>query len=300
MGTPQFSVPTLERLLADRQFEVVAVYTREPKIANRGHKLTNSPIHQVALKHGLKVLTPKTLRDSEIQKEFKNFNADAAVVVAYGLILPTEILQGTKFGCVNIHPSLLPKWRGAAPIQRTIMNGDKETAMTIIKMDEGLDSGDMICQEKFALNGDETYQSLAEKFSVMGAEILIKCLKKIDQEGGIKNALKQDDSASTYAHKIEKSECLIDWKLSAEEISQKIRGLSGSLSAYFEYGGEKIKIFSARILPAENAHLANPGDIFEEKFLIKCGDRKLLQPLILQRPGKNAMSIDDFLRGRRG
>ena len=153
MGTPQFSCPTLEKLIADPDFEIVAVYTREPQIAGRGHKLTNSPIHQLALQHGLKVVTPKTLRSVDAQKELADLNAEAAVVVAYGLILPQEILDAPKLGCLNIHPSLLPRWRGAAPIQRPLMEGDAETGITIIKMDKGLDSGDMVFQEKFSFHG---------------------------------------------------------------------------------------------------------------------------------------------------
>ncbi len=169
MGTPDFACPTLEKLIADKEFEIVAVYTREPQIAGRGHKLQNSPIHELALKYGLKVITPKTLRNAEAQKEFHDLKADAAVVVAYGLILPQEILNATKLGCINIHPSLLPRWRGAAPIQRTIMAGDKETGINIIKMDAGIDSGDVIYSEKFLLSGKENYTDLAEKLSVMGA-----------------------------------------------------------------------------------------------------------------------------------
>jgi methionyl-tRNA formyltransferase len=156
----------MEKLIENKEFEIVAVYSREPQIAGRGHKLTNSAIHNLALKNNLKVRTPKTLRDGAVQEEFKNFNADAAVVVAYGLILPQEILSGTKYGCYNIHPSLLPKWRGAAPIQRTLMAGDTETSVDIIKMDKGLDSGDIVAREIVKLNGDETYSDLAPRRAI--------------------------------------------------------------------------------------------------------------------------------------
>lgn len=293
MGTPQFACPTLEKLIADPAFEIVAVYTREPQIAGRGHKLTNSPIHQLALQHGLKVVTPKTLRNAEAQKEFSEFNADAAVVVAYGLILPQEILAAPKLGCLNIHPSLLPRWRGAAPIQRPIMEGDRETGITIIKMDKGLDSGDMIISEKFSLAGNETYKDLAEKLSQMGAEILVTTLKNL-RDGKV-NLTKQDETLVTYAKKIEKAECEINWQDSAVEIERKIRGLNGSLEAFFMHNGEKIKIFAAEILD-ENSRENLPGKILDDKLAIQCG-KGVIRPMILQRPGKKPMVLKEFLLG---
>lgn len=293
MGTPEFSCPTLNKLIADPDFEIVAVYTREPQIAGRGHKLTNSPIHQLALEQGLKVITPKTLRNLESQKEFLDLQADAAVVVAYGLILPQEIIDGTKLGCINIHPSLLPRWRGAAPIQRPIMTGDSETGITIIKMDKGVDSGDMIAQEKFALDGTETYKNLAEKLSAMGAEILLQTLKNLRDEKVV--LTKQDSSLSTYAKKIEKSECEINWQDSAEEIERKIRGLNGSLEAHFIHNGEKIKIFAAEILD-KNSCEKTAGEFLDEKLSIQCG-RGIIRPSILQRQGKKPMLLEEFLRG---
>lgn len=293
MGTPAFSCPTLEKLIADKEFEIVAVYTREPQIAGRGHKITNSAIHNLALKHNLKVITPKTLKSAELQKEFIDLKADVAVVVAYGLILPEAIIQGTKFGCINIHPSLLPRWRGASPIQRTLMAGDKETAMTIIKMDNGVDSGDIICQEKFSLTKTDNYKNLAEKFSHMGADILVKTLKNV-RDGNF-TLSKQDSSLSTYAKKIEKEECLIDWNLSATQIDQKIRGLCGCLEAYFYYDEEKIKVFAAEI-SEENSNEENIGKILDEEFWIGCKKGKI-RPTIIQRPGKNPVTINEFLRG---
>ncbi|NBV05845.1 MAG: methionyl-tRNA formyltransferase [Proteobacteria bacterium] len=295
MGTPQFSCPTLEKLIADPNFKIVAVYTREPQIAGRGHKLQNSPIHNLALQHGLKVITPKTLKTAEAQKEFSDFKADVAVVVAYGLLLPQEILDGTKFGCFNIHPSLLPKWRGASPIQRPILEGDTETGVTIIKMDKGLDSGDMVCQEKFSLDGSETYKSLVEKLSVIGAEILLKSLNNL-REGKIV-LTKQDNALTTYAKKIEKSECEIDWNKSAKEIERKIRGLNGSLEAHFILNGEKIKIFAAEILD-ENSSEKEAGEILDNQLAIQCG-KGIIRPLILQRQGKKPMPLKEFLLGLR-
>lgn len=296
MGTPEFSCPTLEKLIADSTFEIVAVYTREPQIAGRGHKLQNSPIHNLALQHGLNVVTPKTLRSLDAQKQFSDFNADVAVVVAYGLILPQEILDGTKLGCINIHPSLLPRWRGAAPIQRPIMEGDLETGITIIKMDRGLDSGDMIYQEKFNLDGTETYKNLAEKLSQMGAEILLKTLKNLRDGNAVLS--KQDDALTCYAKKIDKAECEIDWTKSATEIERKIRGLNGSIEAYFTHNGEKIKIFAAEILD-QNSSENEAGKILDNQFSIQCG-KGVIKPLVLQRAGKKPMALKEFLLGMKG
>jgi methionyl-tRNA formyltransferase len=293
MGTPKFACPTLQKLIDDANFEVVAVYTREPQIAGRGHKLQNSPIHELALKSDIKVFTPKTLRNAEIQKEFLELKADAAVVVAYGLILPQEILSGTRLGCFNIHPSLLPKWRGAAPIQRTIMNGDKETAICIIKMDAGLDSGNIVAQENYSLKGNETYGELEEKFAENGAEILIKTLQNL-RDGKVKE-IQQNHALTTYAKKIEKAECEIDWQKSVEEIEQKIRALNGSLGAYFLYDDEKIKIFTAEIL-SKNSSTDEAGKILDENFSIQCG-QGVIKPLILQRQGKKPMTCEELLRG---
>lgn len=289
MGTPEFACPTLKKLLIDPKFEIVAVYSREPQIAGRGHKLQNSPIHNLALQHGLKIITPKTLRGAEVQKEFSAFNADAAVVVAYGLILPQEILDGTKSGCFNIHPSLLPRWRGAAPIQRTIMAGDQETAVCVIKMDKGLDSGEIVAKQNYKLSGTETYAELEKEFSEIGAEILAKSLK------GDLRGTKQDEDGLTYAKKLEKSECEINWKKSAEEIDCHIRGLSGSLGAFFMLGEEKIKIFSAEILD-KNSCENTAGEISESDFSIQCG-MGIIRPLNLQRQGKKAMLVEEFLLG---
>ncbi len=295
MGTPIFSCSTLEKLVFDSQFEVVGVYTKEPQISGRGQKLQNSPIHDLALKHNLKIFTPKTLRDSSVQKEFFNLGADVAVVVAYGLLLPQEILDAPKFGCFNIHPSLLPKWRGAAPIQRPIIEGDKKTGITIIKMDKGLDSGDMIYQESFDLDGSENSATLSKKLSDMGAEIMLKTLKKLAV--GNVEFIKQDDSQTTYAKKIEKSECEIDWQKSAEEIERKIRGLNGFLGAYFLHNEEKIKIFSAEILDRDS-NKNEAGKILDDKMSIQCG-RGIIRPLILQRQGKKPMELSEFLLGFR-
>lgn len=294
MGTPNFALPTLKKLIADKNFEIVAVYTREPKIAGRGHKMQNSPIHNLALENNLKVFTPKTLKNIEAKNEFVNLKADAAVVVAYGLILPQEIIDGTKKGCFNIHPSLLPRWRGAAPIQRTIMSGDEKTAVCIMKMDAGLDSGNVVLQKDFALSGMENYFELEEKFAEIGAEMMIEVLQNAHDDK--LQETKQDEALVTYAKKLEKSECEIDFKKSAKETDAIIRGLNGSLGAYFNFNGEKIKIFSCEIVDENLA--GEPGKILNDEFHIQCA-QGVIRPLVLQRSGKNKVAIKEFLLGLR-
>jgi methionyl-tRNA formyltransferase len=291
MGTPNFAVPALQKIIDDKNFEIVAIYTKEPQIAGRGHKLQNSHIHNLALQNNFPVFTPKTLKSPETQKEFVDLKADIAVVVAYGLLLPKEILQAPKFGCINIHPSLLPKWRGAAPIQRTIMNGDLETGVDIILMDEGLDSGDILAEEKISLDNEINYQELAEKLSQIGANLLVKTLKNISQ---IK-PIKQDHSKTIYAQKLSKEEFKIDWNFSAQQIHNKIRGLSGCGSAYFEINGEKIKIHQAKIID-NDSHNYPAGKIIDDKLTIAC-KTGLIQPQILQRAGKNKMFLSEFIKG---
>lgn len=293
MGTSDFSCPPLKKLISNSNFEIVAVYTKEPQIAGRGHKLKNSPIHDLALKHGLKVITPRNFKSEESKKEFADLRADVAVVVSYGLILPQDILDSTKFGFANIHPSILPKYRGAAPLQRTIMSGDKETGVAIIKMDAGIDSGDVIIQNKIQLDESENFLTLSEKLSRIGSEILIESLDKIKNQTAI--LIKQDNALATYAKKIDKSECKINFQESAKNIERKIRALVGSGDAYFEINGEKIKIFSAQIID-KNSTENEVGKILNDEFFIQCGEG-IIKPSILQRQGKNKVAIDEFLRG---
>lgn len=292
MGTPDFACPALEKLISNKNFEVVAVYCRPPQIAGRGHKITNSPIHNLALKHNIKVITPRTLKDEKIQEEFKNFNADAAVIVAYGLILPKIILESTKFGCINIHPSLLPKWRGPSPIQYSLLNGDKKTGICIIKMDEGIDSGDILAKIEFDVAENDNYANLAPKMAVLGANLLEKTL--LNLEKGKIEPVKQNHDLASFSKKIMKEDARIDWNLSAEEINRKIRAFSGSLTAYFEYRGEKIKVFEAEVVFEDREKKL--GEIIDKSFLIQCG-KGCIRPLVLQREGKKPMRIEEFLLG---
>ena len=296
MGTPEFACPTLQKLLLDPSFEIVAVYTREPQIAGRGHKLTNSPIHELALKHDLRVITPKTLRNEKVQQEFRELNADAAVVVAYGLILPTEILSATKFGCINLHPSLLPRWRGPSPIQYTFFGGDEEIGVTIIQMDAGIDSGDMIMQQKFPLQKSDNYGNLAPKLAQLGADMIAQSLKNLQAHKVV--AIKQNEALATFSKKLKKEESKIDWDLSAEEILRKIRGLSGSLTAYFEFNGEMVKIYDAEIIAGNP--LGKPSEALidhaNNQILIQCA-KDQIKPLILQKAGKKVVTSKEFLNG---
>lgn len=293
MGTPEFSCLPLQNLINNKEFEIVSVYTREPTFANRGQKITKSPIHNLALENNIKVITPKTLRNLEIQQEFQSFQADIVVVVAYGLILPKEILQMPKFGCINIHPSLLPKWRGASPIQRPIMNGEKETAVAIIKMEEGLDSGDIINEEIVKILENDDFTSLSKKLSEIGSKLLIKTLNQI-KNNEVKYK-KQNHNLATYAKKIEKLECKIDWQNSAETILNQIRALKGTLCAYFEHNGEKIKIHEAEIISLDDKSF-EAGKIIDKNLTIQCGLGQI-RPKIIQRAGKKPMNLKEFLLG---
>lgn len=293
MGTPEFACPSLEAIIKDPGMELVAIYTKEPKIAGRGHKITNTPIHNLAIKHNLKTLTPKTLKTPEEQKTFQDLNPDLAIVVAYGLILPPEILSTPKHGCINIHPSLLPKWRGAAPMQRTIMNGDSETAMTIIKMNEHLDSGDILYQEPMTLKQNITYKSLEKTMSQKGATLITKiakdfCLGKITPK-------KQDDNRATYAKKITKEECKIDFNKPAQQVINQINGLSGSLGAYLIHNDEKIKILAADLID-QNSKEGEVGQVLDGQFYIQC-QQGIIQPCLVQRTGKRIVTLKDFLLG---
>lgn len=294
MGTSDFGIPTLQKLLASNDHEILAVYTKEPSIGGRGNKLQISPIHDFASKNNLKIFTPKTLRESSIQDEFKNLNPEIAIVISYGLILPKEILDIPKFGCFNVHPSKLPLYRGSAPLQRSIINGEKDSAVCVIKMDLGVDSGDIVNQENFEIFDNENYQDISKKTAEIGAFLINKTLNQI-YDNSIK-FYKQNDELATFAKKIEKSECLINWNKSCEEIFNKIRGLNGNLDAHFNYNNEKIKILECSFYKNENIDKKLIGTIFDKDFSIVCADG-IIKPKILQKQGKNPLKIHEFLNG---
>lgn len=288
MGTPEFSVPTLKELYQHHQ--IVAVYTQAPKPAGRGHKETLSPVHILANQLNIPVYTPKTLRNEQAKAEFAAIEADLAVVIAYGLILPKEVLQAHKYGCINIHPSMLPFYRGAAPMQRTIEAMEEETAMCIMQMDEGVDTGDILHMEKIKLREDITYPELAENMAILGAKNLLEVLKNID----IITSVKQPVEGS-YASKITKEEGELDWNESAKILAAKVRAFSPWPGTYFFANGEKIKVLKATYNELE--HTFNPGEIIDEKNLIIACRSGVFKPLILQRPGKNPIAVEEFMRG---
>ena len=302
MGTSQFAVPTLNRLLENRQHEIIAVYTRAPKPAGRGNNLSLSPIHQIALEHNLPIFTPATLNNKESQQEFIKLNADIAIVVSYGLILPEEIIKSPKYQCLNLHPSQLPRWRGASPMQRTIINGDNQTAVMVIKMAKELDSGEIVNSYHLPLEGNETYQNLSEKLSEIGAELMLSTINNLETR--VENnfyhlAIKQNDTMAKYAHKIEKSETKINWEEEAQIIENKIRGLNGYIESYFTIDNEKIKVFSAEIIKnidLEKYKSTPYGSIIDSQLTIFCKNGAI-RPLILQKSGKKILTIKEFLLG---
>lgn len=297
MGTPEFAVPALQKLLDNKKVEIVAIYTKEPKMAGRGKKIVKSKIHELALKHNIEVFTPKNFKEQSTVETFQNLKADLALVVAYGLILPKIIIESTKFGIINIHPSILPKYRGATPIQSTLFASDNEIGVSIIKMDEGIDSGDIILQEKFPISESDNYANLAPKLAEIGAEMAQRALFLLFE--GKAKLTKQDDEKSSLSKKIEKNDAKIDFNTNAQEIFNKIRALSGFMTAFFEFKDEKIKIFDSKIIKEaqiQDYEKFKIGEIVNQDFVIKC-QKEAIQPLILQRSGKNPVKIDDFLRG---
>ena len=293
MGTPDFAVPTL-RALAERGHEIVSVYTREAKPAGRGMKLQPTPVEQEARKLGIPVLTPKTLRTAEAAAEFAAFQADAAVVVAYGMILPQAILDAPKFGCFNLHGSLLPRWRGAAPINRAIMAGDAESGVMVMKMDVGLDTGDVAMTARLPITDTMTAVDLHDALAPLGATLMADAMAALER--GELSFVKQSEDGVTYAAKIDKAEARIDWSKPAAEVLRHIHGLSPFPGAWCELpiDGEPVRIKLLRCEAARGA--GEPGALLGDDLTIACGDGAL-RVLQLQRAGKQPMSAEQFLRG---
>jgi methionyl-tRNA formyltransferase len=289
MGTPDFAVPTLVAL-AEAGHEIAAVYTRAPKPAGRGMELQPTPVEREARRLGLNVYTPKTLKDETAQAEFRALNVDAAVVVAYGLILPQPILQAPRLGCFNVHASLLPRWRGAAPINRAIMAGDAESGVTIMQMDEGLDTGAMAIAERVAIQADMTAGDLHDLLARLGADLMPRALAALER--GSLAFTPQPETGVSYATKISKDETRIAWSKPAQQVHDHIRGLSPFPGAWFELGGVRIK--ALRSTRGEGS--GPPGSVLDDYLTIACGDGavRLIQ---VQRAGKQPMQAEDFLRG---
>ncbi len=288
MGTPDFAVKALEALAA--RHEVVCVYTREPQEAGRGKKLTKSPVHEFAEAHGILVRTPKTLRSAEAQAELKALQADISVVAAYGLILPQAVIEAFPLGCINIHGSLLPRWRGAAPIQRAIEAGDNESGITIMKVVEKLDAGDMLLKGLVPITAETTGETLHDAMAGLGAELIVKALDNWQNL----HAEPQDERLVTYAAKIDKAESRLDFSMPAEVLERKIRAFNPYPAVYFEYGGERYKILRAKVVDESG----EAGAILDGagRLVIACGD-KALEVTEIQRQGKKKMPTEELLRG---
>jgi methionyl-tRNA formyltransferase len=292
MGTPMFSVAILKSLYQNG-YPVTCVYTQPPQRSKRGQKVNKSPVQGISETLNIEFRAPETLKDNQEEYEFiKNHEADLAVVVAYGQIIPKNILSLTKKGFINIHASLLPKWRGAAPIQRSIMNLDKETGISMMRINEELDSGAVSNQYKLEI-GDENAEEISEKLSLLAAE---KILDEIDNVLDDKaNFIEQDHSKATYAPKIDKSEGRINWNEKAEQILGKVNGLYPVPGAWFNFAGERYKILKSKIGNA----VGKVGEVTSDELEIICGDNKSLKILEIQRQGKRVQSINEFMLGSR-
>lgn len=295
MGTPDFSVGTLEALV-EAGHEVVLAVTQPDKPKGRGKEMQFTPVKECALRHGIPVFQPKKVRDPECVEELKKYQADVCVVIAFGQILPKEILEMTPYGCINVHASLLPSYRGAAPIQWAVIRGEKISGVTTMQMDEGLDTGDMLEKTEIILDEKETGGSLHDKLAEAGAKLCVHTLEKLVQ--GDLTPQKQGESPTEYARMLDKKLGDINWEQSAVEIERLIRGLNPWPSAYTDWNGKTMKIWEADAVPGENTEKA-PGtitDVTKDDFAVQTGDGQL-RVRALQIPGKKRMEADAFLRG---
>ncbi len=293
MGTPDFAIPTLSELVAAGH-DIVAVYTQPPRPAGRGYDVKPSPVHQFADQLNLPVRHPSSLKGSAEQQEFIELELDAAIIAAYGLILPKAILDAPRWGCLNVHASLLPRWRGAAPIQRAIMAGDAATGITIMQMDEGLDTGDIFLAEQILITGETTAGSLHDELARLGADLLPRALAALSR--GSLVSTPQIEADATYAKKINKSESRIDWKRPAREVDCLIRGLAPSPGAWFEIEtvGKRTRVKVLRAQPVDRP--GTPGTLVDDALTVACGTGALAL-VSLQREGKKIMTADEFVRG---
>jgi methionyl-tRNA formyltransferase len=290
LGTPDFAVPTLVEL-ASRGHEIVAAYTRAPAAAGRGMGERRSPVHMAAADLGIPVLHPPSLQGEQATETFHAHDADVAVVVAYGLLLPKRILEAPRHGCLNLHASLLPRWRGAAPIARAIMAGDKETGVMVMRMDEGLDTGPVALAERVAIGADTTAGDLHDQLKRIGADLMARAIAALER--GALQFKPQPPQGATYAKKIAKSETKIDWSRPAAEVHNHIRGLSPFPGAWFEAGGGlRVKVLRSTLADVHG----RPGEVLDDALTVACGEAAV-RLLELQRAGAKPMSADEFLRG---
>jgi methionyl-tRNA formyltransferase len=293
MGTPDFAVPTLVEIVG-RGHDVVAVYTRAPKPAGRGMEPRPSPVEREARRFGLPVATPPGVRSSEVEAVIRAQRADAAIVVAYGLILPKPVLQAFPLGAFNLHASLLPRWRGAAPINRAIMAGDAATGVMVMKMDEGLDTGPVAMAERVPIAPDAIAGDLHDQLACLGADLMVRALGALER--GSLTLTPQPEAGVTYARKLGKDETRIDWSRPWKEVHDHIRGLSPFPGAWFEIPGERtpVRVKALRTTRGEGA--GAPGTVLDDRLTVACGDGAV-RLLELQRAGRQAMQADEFLRG---
>lgn len=288
MGTPEFAVPILDSI-KNSKHKILTVYTNPPKKSNRGQKINLSPIHIYANEAKIKVRNPKILNADEV-RYIESLKADLAVVVAYGKILPTEILKLDNLLFLNIHASLLPRWRGAAPIQRAIMNMDKETGISIMKITHKLDAGPVMLKEKMIIEKNDNFSSLSKKLSILASKLILSSLNIVEKK--TVNFIDQDETMVTYAKKINKEELKINWKDSARALVAKINGLSTSPGVWFKHNNVRIKIIKA----LENEKSGSSGEILDENLTVACG-KNSIKILTVQKEGKNIMDTKEFLKG---
>ena len=286
MGSPDFAVPTLDALV-DAGHEVVAAYTQPPRPAGRGKSKRPTPVEERAGELGIEVRSPKSLKGEAEQEAFAELEADVAVVAAYGLILPQPILDAPMLGCLNVHGSLLPRWRGAAPVQRAIMAGDEATGVTIMQMEAGLDTGPMLLKRALEIE-DKNAAQLTEELAKLGAVMMVEVLADLPEF----EPIEQPEDGVTYAAKISKEEARIDWSRPAAELVRQVQGLAPFPGAWFEANGERIKLLAAEITTSHGA----PGEVIDDRLTIGCGNGAL-RPTQVQRAGKGTMSAEELLRG---
>ena len=296
MGTPDFAVPTLARLI-ESAHEIVAVYTQPPRPYGRGYGVRQSAVHLYAEERGLKVFTPPNFKDFEDLEKFEALELDCAVVIAYGLILPRSILEAPRLGCLNVHASLLPRWRGAAPIQRALMAGDSDTGITIMKIEEKLDAGPIYMQLSTPISERTTSGDLHQRLAEMGAKALLEVVNRLDKEE--LSPTSQNDEAATHAPKILTAEERLDWRKPSSELNRQVRALNPWPGAWFEHEGKRIKVWQASSLPLKFP-IDVEGAIVGEDLTVSCGARGSLEGLrleVVQRAGGKPLSAKEFLKG---
>ena len=291
MGTPEFSIPALEDLIKNN-FNILSIYTQSPKKSKRGQKINASVIEEFSKKKKLNIRNPNSLNTKEEFKFFKDLSPDLVVVVAYGQIIPKKFLEVPKFGFINIHASLLPKWRGAAPIQRAIMSGDKKIGISIMKIEEKLDSGPVLSFKEIELNQNSTHGEIEKRLSVTGANLLIETLQNLLNDKI--EFKKQNHNEATYAKKINKSEERINWNLKADKVLAHIHGLSPNPGAWFEHKGDRFKVFKA----TQSSETGKPGTVIDENLNVACKSNSI-KILELQKQGKNKQTVKEFLLGHK-